>query len=415
MEPVYIAGIAMTQFGRHLERSIEDLAGEALSRALEDAGASVRDIGAAFYAGITSGLLHGQYSIAGQVTLKPLGVEGIPIFNLENACATGSSAVNLAIQSVRSGVTDVALALGVEKMNVADKVRALAVFGKGLDVAREEETTARLLKMGEGIDIPKGSESERPYSRFMAIYASLCRWHMKRYGTTQRQMAAICSKNHQHSVHNPWSQYRQTFSIEEVLAAPPIVYPLTLPMCAPVTDGAAATIICSKAGLRKLNASKARSIQVLASVMRSSSSRTEAEPERHLSALAAHQAYEIAGVEPSDIDVAEVHDASAMGEILQAEFLGLARFGEGGPCAEHGDFTIGGRIPINPSGGLESKGHPLGATGIGQLYELVTQLRGEAGQRQVEGARIAIQENGGGFLGIEEATVAIHILSRVGP
>lgn len=412
MEPVYIAGIAMTQFGGHLERSVEDLAGEALSRALADAGATVRDIGSVFYAGITNGPLQGQYSIAGQVTLKPLGIEGIPIFNLENACATGSSAVNLAIQSVRAGVTDVALALGVEKMNVEDKAQAFAVFGKGLDVARAEETTARLLKMGEGVEVPPGSESDRPYSRFMAIYASWCRWHMKTYGTTQRQMAAVCSKNHQHSVHNPWSQYRKTFSIEEVLAAPPIVYPLTLPMCAPVTDGAAAAIICSEAGLRKLGADKSRCIRILASVMRSSTSRTEDEPQRHVSALTAREAYEIAGVGPQDVDVAEVHDASAMGEILQAECLGLANWGEGGPSAERGDFTIGGRIPINPSGGLESKGHPLGATGIGQLFELVTQLRGEAGQRQVEGARIAIQENGGGLLGIEEATVAIHVLSR---
>ena len=412
MEPVYIAGIAMTQFGRHLERTIEDLAREALGGALKDAGAARADIGTAFYAGITSGPLHGQFSISGQVTLGQIGIEGIPIYNLENACGTGSSAVNLAVQSLRAGVTDVALAIGVEKMNVPDKSKAFALFEMGLDVARADETAARLLKMGEGVEVPPGSESDRPYSRFMAIYAAWCRWHMKTYGTTQRQMAAVCAKNHQHSVHNPWSQFRKSFTIDEVLAAPPIVYPLTLPMCAPVSDGAAAAILCTEDGLRRIGADRSRCIKIAASVIRSFTHRSEGEPEKHVSALAARQAYEMANLSPEDIDVAEVHDASAMGEILQVEYLGLAPLGQGGPCAERGDFTIGGRLPVNPSGGLESKGHPLGATGIGQLYELVTQLRGEAGARQVEGARHAIQENGGGLLGIEEATVAIHILSR---
>ncbi|UQS88243.1 thiolase family protein [Pseudomonas chlororaphis subsp. piscium] len=246
----------------------------------------------------------------------------------------------------------------------------------------------------------------------MAIYAAMCRWHMKTYGTTQRQIAAVCAKNHQHSVHNPYSQFRKTFSIEEVLAAPPITYPITLPMCAPLSDGAAAAILCTEAGLKRIGADPKRCVRIAASVIRSFTLRDLSEPEKHVSLLAARQAYEIAGLGPQDMHVAEVHDASAMGEIIQSENLGLAPLGQGGVCAERGDFTVGGRIPINPSGGLESKGHPLGATGIGQLYELTTQLRGEAGARQVEGARHAIQENGGGLLGVEEAAVAIHILSR---
>jgi acetyl-CoA acetyltransferase len=183
-------------------------------------------------------------------------------------------------------------------------------------------------------------------------------------------------------------------------------------MCAPLSDGASAAIVCTEEGLRRIGADKSRAIKVAASVLRSFSPRAIEQPELHVARLAANQAYEIAGLGPQDMHVAEVHDASAMGEIIQAENLGFVPLGGAGPAAERGEFTLGGRIPINPSGGLESKGHPLGATGIGQLYELVTQLRGEAGARQVEGARHAIQENGGGMQGVEEAVVAIHILRK---
>ena len=412
MEPIYIAGIAMTEFGRHPDRSLQDMALEALNGALADARAQRSDIGAVFYAGITNGQLQGQLSIPGQVVCSKIGIEGVPIYNVENACASGSTAVHLAVQSLRAGATDVALALGAEKMVVPDKMKTLSLFEAGWDVSTAEENYATLVRMGEGIVLPAGSESDRPYSKFMAIYAAMCRWHMKTYGTTQRQIAAVCAKNHNHSVHNPYSQFRKPFTIEEVLDAPPITYPITLPMCAPMTDGAAAAIICTEAGLKRIGADPKRCVRIAASVIRSFTLRDMAEPEKHVSHLAALQAYEIAGLGPQDMHVAEVHDASAMGEIIQSENLGLAPLGQGGICAERGDFTVGGRIPINPSGGLESKGHPLGATGIGQLFELTTQLRGEAGARQVQSARHAIQENGGGLIGIEEGAVAVHILSR---
>jgi acetyl-CoA acetyltransferase len=412
MEKVYIAGIAMTVFGRHLERSLEDLAGEALNGALADAGCERADLGVAFYSGMTNGPLQGQISIPGQVVFSKIGVEGIPIYNVENACASGSSAFNLAVQSLRAGTTDVALALGAEKMNIPDKARAFSIFEGGWDVSRAEENYQTLVKMGEGVEVPPGTTSDKPFSKFMEIYAAMCRLHMKTWGTTQRQIAAVSAKNHTHSVHNPFSQFRKPFTIEEILAAPPITYPITLPMCAPLSDGAAAAILCTEEGLRRIGADRKRCIRVAASVIRSFTHRGMDQPELSVGHLAANQAYEQAGLGPEDMDVAEVHDASAMGEILQAENLGFVPFGGGGPAAERGEFTVGGRIPINPSGGLESKGHPLGATGIGQLYELVTQLRGEAGERQVQGARHAIQENGGGMQGIEEAAVAIHILSK---
>ncbi|WP_333570043.1 thiolase family protein [Sphingorhabdus sp.] len=412
MSDIYIAGISMTVFGRHFERSLDDLAGEALDGALKDAGCSKEDIGTAFYAGITNGPLQGQFAIPGQVVLGKLGVDGIPIYNIDNGCAAGSSAFALAVQSLKAGVTDVALAIGAEKMNVEDKLSVLKLMEAGWDVSRADENYARLVKLGEGVVPPEGSESDKPFSRFMSIYAALCRNHMAKWGTTQRQIAAVSAKNHQHSVHNPWSQFRKSFTIDEVLGSPPISYPLTLPMCAPVTDGSAAAIICTEEGLKRIGADRSRCIKVAASVVRSASSRSIDQHELNLARLAANQAYEIAGLGPSDMHVAEVHDAAAMGEIIQVENLGFVEMGQGGPAAERGDFTIGGRIPVNPSGGLESKGHPLGATGIGQLYELVTQLRGEAGPRQVEGARHAIQENGGGNIGVEEAAVAIHILTK---
>ena len=411
MSDIYIAGIAMTVFGRHPDRSLEDMAGEALAGALQDAGCARSDLGIAFYAGMTNGPLQGQISIPGQVVLSKNGTEGIPIYNVENACASGSSAFNLALQSLKAGTTDVALALGAEKMNIPDKARAFAIFEGGWDVSRAEENYQTLVKMGEGVEVPPGTTSDKPFSKFMEIYAAMCRLHMKTYGTTQRQIAAVSAKNHCHSVHNPFSQFRKPFTVEEILAAPPITYPITLPMCAPLSDGAAAAILCTEEGLERIGADRKRCVRVAASILRSFSHRGMDEPQRSVGHLAALQAYEQAGLGPEDMHVAEVHDASAMGEILQAENLGFVPFGEAGPAAERGEFTVGGRIPINPSGGLESKGHPLGATGIGQLYELVTQLRGEAGQRQVAGARHAIQENGGGMQGIEEAAVAIHILT----
>lgn len=412
MSTIYIAGIAMTVFGRHLERSLEDLAREALQGALKDAGCDIKDVEAAYYAGITNGPLQGQFAIPGQVVLSKLGIEQIPIFNIDNGCAAGSSAVHLAVQSLKAGSADVALAIGCEKMNIADKLKALNMMEAGWDVARAEQNYQTLLKMGDGVEVPGGTESDKPFSKFMSIYAAICRLHMKTFGTTQRQIAAVAAKNHAHSVHNPYSQFRKTFSIDEILAAPPITYPLTLPMCAPLSDGAAAVILCTEQGLKRLRADRSRCIKVAASVVRSFSNRSYTEPERHIGRLAAQRAYEIAGLGPRDMHVAEVHDAAAMGEIIQSENLGFVPLGEGGPAAERGDFALGGRLPINVSGGLESKGHPLGATGIGQLFELVTQLRGEAGARQVQGARHAIQENGGGMVGVEEAALAIHILSK---
>lgn len=412
MNDIYVVGVGMTPFGRLLDRSLYDLVEEAVGLALKDAGASTSDVGAAYYGTMTNGTLQGQTAIPGPIAMRRLGIEGVPVFTVENACATGSSAFNLATIALRAGQCDIALAVGAEKMNVADKAKMFAVFDGGWDVSTVEQNKETLLAMGKGIVPPAGSMSERPYSVFMDVYAAICRNHMSRYGTTQRQIAAVAAKNHQHSVHNPLAQFQQAFSIEQVLASPPIAYPLTTLMCSPISDGAAAVLLCNAEGLKRLQGAADRAIRVLASVVQTGTSRGLDEPEKIIACLAAKKAYEQAGVAPSDVDVAEVHDASAIGEILNAESLMLVPFGEGGPAAERGDFSVGGKMPINPSGGLESKGHPIGATGLGQIHELVTQLRGEAGKRQVEGARVAIQENGGGLFGIEEAVVAVNILAK---
>jgi acetyl-CoA acetyltransferase len=412
MSEIFVVGVGMTQFGRLLDRSVYDMVGEAVGLAMKDAGCEGADIGAAYYGTLTNGQFQGQTAIPGPISMRRLGIEGIPVFTVENACASGSSAFNLATLALRAGSCDIALAVGAEKMNIPDKAKMFTAFDGGWDVSTVEQNKKTLLAMGEGIVPPPGTMSERPYSVFMDVYAAICRNHMKRYGTTQRQIAAVAAKNHQHSVHNPLAQFRQPFSIEEVLASPPIAYPLTTAMCSPISDGAAAVVLCNAAGLKRLNGAANRAVQVLASVVQTGTTRSLDEPQKIVACLAAKKAYEQAGVAPSDVNVAEVHDASAIGEILNAESLMLVPFGEGGPAAERGDFTVGGRMPINPSGGLESKGHPIGATGLGQIHELVTQLRGEAGQRQVNNARIAIQENGGGLYGIEEAVVAVTILGK---
>ena len=413
MNNVYIAGVGMTPFGKHTGIGVYELIAQAVNAAVKDAGAELRDIESVYYGTLTHGMLQGQYCVPGPIAMRRMGLQDIPIFTVENACASGSSALHLAAQALRAGSCEIALAVGAEKMNIPDKARMFAVFDSGWDVQTVDANKESLLDLGRGIEPPPNTTSTRPYSVFMDVYAAFCRDHMRRWGTTQRQIAAISAKNHQHSVHNPLSQYRQAYTIDEVLAAPAISYPLTLPMCSPISDGAASIVLCTDEGLRRLGLGRSRLVRLRASIVQTGVDRTADQPEDYVSARAARRAYEQAGIDPADVHIAEVHDATAMGELLNAEALMLVARGESGPAAERGEFSIGGRIPINTSGGLESKGHPIGATGLGQVYELVTQLRGEAGARQVANARIAIQENGGGLIGIEEAVSAVNIFERV--
>lgn len=411
MTEVYIIGVGMTPFGRFFDQRLETIAAGAVDEALADADLERKDVQAAFFSNTAQGVVEGQHLVRGQLVLRALGFESIPVTNVENACASASTALNAAVAFIKSGQGDIALALGAEKMNSADRQKSFAIFDGAWDVHDVEASVSRLTALGKDLPLPPGAGANSGMrSVFMDVYASIARYHMHRFGTTQTDIAAVSAKNHQHSALNPKAQYRNAMTTEEVLAAREVSWPLTLPMCAPISDGAAAAIVCSAAKARELGLSRA--VKVAASVIGSGSDREADDLDRHLCRLAADRAYQIAGVGPKDMSVAEVHDASAFAELHQAELLRFCDFGEGGRLARDGDTTLGGRIPINVSGGLESRGHPIGATGLAQIYELVTQLRGEAGARQVEGARLAIAENGGGFHRYEEATACITILER---
>ena len=412
MTKVFVAGIGMTQMGKLLDRSVKQLTADAVVEALKDAGADKNDLKAAYFSNATQGHMEGQEMIRGEIALRDMGIEEIPIVNVENACASGATAFNLAAQFLKAGEGDVSLAVGSEKMYSTDRERMFSAFDGAWDIATVEANADKLLALGQGYAVPSGTTSDKPYSMFMDVYAAWSRHHMKPFGTPQRQIAAVSAKNHNHSQHNGKAQYRNPYSVVEVLAATPITYPLTLPMCAPISDGSAAAVLCTDEGLKRLGVDQSRAIEVKASILQTGSTRTADEADQHITAKAAKRAYERAGVGPKDMDVAEVHDATAMGEIMQVENLGFFDFGDGAAAAERGDTQLGGRIPVNPSGGLECKGHPIGATGLCQIYELTTQLRGEAGNRQVESARMAIAENGGGLYGIEESVAAITILGR---
>lgn len=408
--PVHIAGVGVTAFGKQPQASVKYLVRVAVQEALADAGCDASDIDAAYFATAAQGVMEGQHMVAGQVALKAMGLGGIPVSNLENACASSSTALNAARWCVAAGGSDIALVVGVDKLYSDDREKTFAAFDGAWDVSDVPGQLNLLAGLGQDMKPPADYVEPGRRTVFMDIYASLARLHMQTFGTTQRQIAAVAAKNHTHSTRNPKAQFQYPLTIDEVMAARAVSWPLTLPMCAPIGDGASAVVVCSETGLRKLDARRA--VRILASVIRSASDRPADAFDRHLCHLAALQAYELAGVGPQDISLAEVHDATAFAEIQQTEALGFCAFGEGGRLAEDGSTTLGGRIPINVNGGLLSRGHPIGASGLAQIHELVTQLRHEAGSRQVEGARLAIAENGGGFNGVEEAATCITILGR---
>lgn len=391
MQEVFVAGAHVIPFGKFLDTPLRDMARRATEGALADAGASPDDIETVFFANSAAGGLGGQHCIRGQIALAETGLLGKPITNVENACASGSTAFNLAHQAVGGGGVDIALAIGAEKLTDPDKAKTFQMFNSGWDVERF------------------GGEDDRSHSAFMDIYAGLARDHMERTGATQEDLAQIAVKSHAHGAHNPNAQYRDPLTVEEVLASRTISGPLTLLMCSPIGDGAAALVLASEAGLKKLDADPVR---VLAAILRSG---TKLEPNTDgetAPTLAAREAYDVAGIGPEDLDVVEMHDAAAAAELIVSEEIGLCDPGGSPELLRSGATTLGGRIPINPSGGLLSRGHPIGATGCAQLVELTDQLRGRCGARQVDGAQVALAENGGGWLGGDVAAVTITVLGR---
>jgi len=394
MRDVYVGGAGMTRFGKFPDSSVRSLAEEATAAALADAGLAAGAVETAFFANAAAGILHGQEMIRGQVALRHTGLLGIPIVNVENACASASSAFHLAWMAVASGAAEVALAIGSEKLTHPDKQKSFDAIGTAVDLEQRAEMEARL----------GGSGDKRSF--FMDIYAGMARDYMARSGATAADFARVVVKNQGHGALNPNAQYGGALTVDDVLASREVAHPLTLLMCSPIGDGAAALVLCSP----EVAARSGATVKVAATVLMSGRDRRG--DEEPAVTRATVRAYERAGLGPSDVDVVEVHDAAAPAELIVSEELGLCGPGEGPALLASGATALGGRVPVNPSGGLLAKGHPIGATGCAQLVELVDQLRGRCAARQVEGARVALAENGGGFLGDDPAAVVITILSR---
>jgi acetyl-CoA acyltransferase len=411
-DKVYVYSVGMTKFGKFLDKSIKDLTREALKSLQEDNNFDLKNIEAAWFSNTGWGMTDFQHSIRGQVALTPNGVDKIPITNVENACASGSTAFNGAWTAIKAGVVDCALAIGTEKVYQEDRSKMMGGFISYTDVEMTRNMIAQMQKAAKEKAEREAKSGEKKegkkggHSVFMDFYAAGARAHMKEYGTTQRQLAVIAAKNHNNSTLNPLAQYTFPMTVDQVMEDYEVAYPLTRAMCAPVGDGSAAAILCSEKFLKEDPNDKA--ILVRASILRSGSWRKDNVSER-----ASTAAYKMAGLTPKDINVSEVHDATAYGELEQIEQMGFCPLGKGGPFSESGETELGGKIPVNPSGGLLSRGHPLGASGLAQIYELVLQLRGDAGKRQVNNPKFALAENGGGTIGSGPAAMCVHILEAI--
>ncbi|MGH7819692.1 MAG: thiolase family protein [Candidatus Binatia bacterium] len=378
MSDVYVIGIDMIRFGRFPDRKVEDIGAEAALMALDDAGLTIRDMEALY-----CGNLFQANGMVGQRILQQIGQTGIPVTNTANACATGATAFREAWMSIKAGVYDLVLAVGVEQM------------GKGL-----------LGGPGGGKGIPK--EGLLGSVTMPAVFAEAGMEHSRKYGTTFEQFAKVSVKNHHHSTMNPKAMYQKETPLEEVMNAEMISYPNTKLMCSVNVDGAAAAVLASEKKARELGMKRA--VRVRASVLTSDpwQERDLVMPDVNTcTRLAAKKAYEMAGVGPGDVNLVELHDCFATAELLHYENLGLCKDGEAGRMIDEGESALGGRVPVNASGGLLSKGHPLGATGIANIYEVSTHLRGEAGKRQVPNARIGLTH----VIGLGSAC-GIHILER---
>jgi acetyl-CoA acetyltransferase len=415
MSDAFIVGAYATRFGRRPADTVKDLTRETVLGVVADAGLpDALSVEAAWF-GNCGMWVDEQGSIRGQVCLTPLVREGafperVPVINVEAGCATASLALHGAWLAVLAGQADVALALGVEKTFYPDDpLRSKKLFEGGIDRYDPAEWQAYYAAAGDKIGAPFAPGDDRTV--FMDTYAMQALWHMRTYGTTARQIAASAAKNHTHAVDNPRAQYRFPMTVDQVLADRPVTPPLTRAMCAPIGDGAAGALVVSAQALARFPA-RARERAVRIAGLGLAGGKYRSIDEEGLSAVAARRAYRAAGVGPADIHVAEVHDATSFCELYQAEMLGFCPRGQGGAFVASGEASLGGRLPVNTSGGLVSKGHPVGATGLSMVAELVEQLRGEAGPRQVANARRALAENGGGVVGFDEAACVVTILEK---
>ena len=404
MREVAVIGAGMTRFGKHMDRGMKDLAREAIEGALNSSGVDKNTLEAVAVGNAMAGLITGQECIRGQVVLREMGIGGVPVINTENACASAATAFHIAWLYVASGMYDMVLALGMEKLFHEDKGKSFAAIGSAIDVELMQQTLEKMKTATKDASGEAGAGKSR--SMFMDFYAEFARDHMRKYGTTKEHYAKIAAKNHTNGSLNPHAQFQTPRTVEDVLSSPMIADPLTRMMCSPIGDGAAALLLTSADKARQFTN---KPVYVKASVLGSGKDRQPGDPE--VTERVARKAYEVAGFGPKDIHVAEVHDASAPAELIICEELGFCKHGEGGRLIDEGATELSGRIPVNPSGGLLAKGHPVGATGVAQIAEIFWQLRGEAGKRQVQGAKVGLTENGGGMVRGEAAALAVHILT----
>ncbi len=400
---MWIVGTGMTPFGSAPESDVRTLARSAVKEALADAGMTPADVDLVVFANAGQGVLTGQEMIRGQVAFHGSELAGVPIINVENACASASTALQVACTTVQAGTAEVAVAIGAEKLTNPDKRRTMAVFSAAVDFDEMPELRQHVERDLLGVG-DEASPDAPVQSALMDVYARTARRFFARGGATIEDAALVSVKNRSHAAHNPLAQFSQPITVERVMSSRMIADPLRLLMCSPVADGAAAAVVTSR---NRAMASGA--VRVVASTSRTGGA-GDAETNGAVR-RAAMAAYEMAGVGPEDLDVVEVHDAAAPAELLEYEQLGLCEPGGASALIASGATQLGGRCPVNTSGGLLSRGHPIGATGLAQVAELVAQLRGRAGGRQVDGARLALAQNSGGYMTGEEAVAVVTILS----
>lgn len=390
MREVIVAGIGMTRFGKFMDRNLKSLSEEAVAAALEDAGAGVQDVDQVIFANAAGGVVTGQEMIRGEASLRNTGLDGKPMFNVENACASSSTGFHLAWLMVASGQAESVLVVGAEKLTHEDKKVSFGAFGGAVDI---EEPLPEGYKAGSG-------------SIFMDLYANKARKWMEKTGGGPEDFARVVVKSRHAASLNSDAQFRVETTVDAVMQSRMISDPLTLFMCSSIGDGAAAILLSSKSFARQKGVPL---VQVRASAVVSAKAHGERDP---VAVTASQKAYEIAGLGPDDLHVIELHDASAPAELIHYENLGICAPGGGAiDLIRSGDTAVGGRLPVNPSGGLLSRGHPIGATGAAQIIELTRHLRGTAGARQRDGAKVALAENNGGQLAGDSAIAAVTILT----
>lgn len=408
MREVAIVGTGMTQFGRHPEKGIKDLVKGAVDLAIEDVGIKTGDIEAAYVGSAAPGLMTGQEQIKAQVTLSSMGIDTIPMYNIENACASSSSALNLAWTAVAAGLYDCVLAVGFEKLYDENRMKSYMALGTATDIEMAvtymEEFQKRL-----GIEDKVFSEGAgKQKSIFMDMYAFYTRRYMEQFGLSQEHFAKIAVKSHKNGALNPNAHYRKEVTLEQVLNSGDVSFPLTRMMCSPVSDGSAAVIICSKEKAAQLTTTP---IWIEGSVI--GSGKLGYDMDDTLTRRVGKKVFEVSGIGPEDVDVIEIHDATSPSEIIALIELGICPPENAPKWIDEGYMELDGRMPTNTSGGLASKGHPIGATGLAQIHEVVTQLRGNAGKRQaLNNPKIGMTQNGGGILGIDGAAMAFHVLKK---